>query len=345
MKPMETESRIREEGAEKADTSVTRQQKNDEALRDRGKTAAYLAAVGSAVIIGFSFLFVKIALDTAHPLDTLAHRFTASFAVLALAAAFGWIRVKLRPRELAHLLPLALMYPSLFFAFQAFGLAYSTSSEAGIIHATVPIFTALLAAVVLKEFAGMRQILFILLSAAGVVYIFVMKGAAIGSGALLGTVLILVSAGCMAAYSVLARRMTQRFKVMEMTFAMTLIGFVFFNGMSVIRHLLAGTLPAYFKPLGSLPFLGSVLYLGILSSMVTAMLNNYALSKLEASKAGVFSHLSTLVTMAAGALLLGEQLLYYHFVGAALIVLGVVGTNLPGSRKKPVRSTGRSMTR
>ncbi|AEI40947.1 DMT family transporter [Paenibacillus mucilaginosus] len=340
---MENKGRTREEGARKADG--TRLQNNNEASRDRGQTAAYLAAVGNAVIIGFSFLFVKIALDTAHPLDTLAHRFTASFAVLALAAAFGWIRVKLRPREMAALLPLALLYPSLFFAFQAFGLAYSSSSEAGIIHATVPIFTALLAAAVLKEYAGVRQILFILLSAAGVVYIFVMKGAAIGSGALLGTVLILVSAGCMAAYSVLARRMTRRFTVMEMTFAMTLIGFVFFNGMSVIRHLLAGTLPAYFEPLGSLPFLGSVLYLGILSSMVTAMLNNYALSKLEASKAGVFTHLSTLVTMAAGALLLGEQLFYYHFVGAALIVLGVVGTNLPGSRKKPVSSAGRSMIR
>ncbi|MCZ8520856.1 MULTISPECIES: DMT family transporter [Paenibacillus] len=295
---------------------------------------AYLAAVGNAVIVGFSFLFVKIALETAHPLDTLSHRFTASFAVLVFAAAAGWIRVKIRPREMIALLPLALLYPSLFFAFQAFGLAYSSSSEAGIIHATVPIFTALLAAVVLKEYTGIRQVLFILLSAAGVVYIFVMKGAAVGSGAVLGTVLILLSAGCLAAYSVMARRMAKRFTVMEMTFAMTLIGFVFFGVMSAGRHAMEGTLPAYFEPLGSLPFLAAVLYLGVLSSMVTSMLNTYALSKLEASKVSVFSHLSTLVTIAAGALILKEELHYYHFVGAALILLGVVGTNLPGRRRK-----------
>ncbi|MEG9463402.1 MAG: EamA family transporter, partial [Bacillus amyloliquefaciens] len=37
--------------------------------------AAYLAAILNALIIGFSFIFVKIALQSANPFDILAHRF------------------------------------------------------------------------------------------------------------------------------------------------------------------------------------------------------------------------------------------------------------------------------
>lgn len=50
---------------------------------------AYLFAVLNAVIIGFSFLFTKIAIEYAHPLDTLTYRFAASFIVMSIPVAFG----------------------------------------------------------------------------------------------------------------------------------------------------------------------------------------------------------------------------------------------------------------
>ncbi len=40
---------------------------------------AYLAAIGYALIIGLSFMFVKVALTVASPIDTLAHRFSIAF--------------------------------------------------------------------------------------------------------------------------------------------------------------------------------------------------------------------------------------------------------------------------
>ncbi|MGI6645486.1 MAG: EamA family transporter [Limnochordia bacterium] len=49
------------------------------------------------------------------------------------------------------MLPLALLYPVLFFGLQTAGLVYATSVEGGIISATSPIFTLILATVFLKE--------------------------------------------------------------------------------------------------------------------------------------------------------------------------------------------------
>ena len=114
----------------------------------------------------------------------------------------------------------------------------------------------------------------------------------------------------------------------------SLIGFVFFNGWAVSRHLAAGTLSSFWTPLGNPLFVTSILFLGILSSLVTSLLNNFALSKLKASRLSVFNNLSTLVTVVAGVLFLQEQLSLYHLLGGLLIIAGVIGTNYFGLKSK-----------
>lgn len=292
---------------------------------------AVVAAILNAVIVGLSFIFVKMALTVADPVDTLAHRFTLSFVAALIPVLFGWVRLSIRPREMGALLPLAVLYPALFFALQAFGLLYTTSSEAGIIQATVPIFTLLLASWFLKETSSWLQKASTLLSVAGVVFIFLMKGASFGGNAL-GTVLILLSALSMSGYSVLARRLTRSFHFIDMTFAVALIGFLFFNVWAVARHLADGTWGPFFEPFQHPRFVVSILFLGILSSLVTSFLNNFALAKMEASRLSVLGNLSTLVTVVAGVVFLQESLAYYHVVGAVLIVAGVIGTNYFGMR-------------
>jgi drug/metabolite transporter (DMT)-like permease len=69
-----------------------------------------------------------------------------------------------------------------------------------------------------------------------------------------------------------------------------------------------------------------------MSSLATALMSNYMYAKLEASKTSVFSNLSTVISIAAGALFLGEQVTWYHLAGSALVIAGVVGTNRLGRR-------------
>lgn len=298
------------------------------------KRFAYIALLVYSIIIGLSFLFVKLALTIADPLDILAHRFTVSMAAATLPVLFGWIKLQLRLRDWVTLLPLAVFYPAMFFAFQAYGLNYTTSAEAGIIHATVPVFTMLAAVYFLKERTTPLQKLSTLLSVTGVIFIFVMKGTSIDLTNVKGTLLILLSAIALAGYSVLARRLTQTMRVMDMTYMMTAIGSVVFNLMSVGRHLAEGTIALFFQPFMSPVFLLSILYLGVLSSLVSSLLSNYALSKLEASKVSVFNHLCTLVSIIGGFVFLREQLAYYHLIGTAVIIMGVLGTNTGARGKK-----------
>jgi drug/metabolite transporter (DMT)-like permease len=293
-----------------------------------------LSAVVNALIIGFSFLFVKIALGHADPVDLLAHRFAFGFAAFAVAAAFGRMRFRLRGKPVVKVFWLAALYPLGFFLLQTYGLQYATSSEGGILLAFVPVLTMVMGIVFLKEKASFLQQLSIALSVVGVVVIFTMRGSGFDWGNMAGIVLLFLSCLFFAGYSVLARSLMKTFRPMEITFLTLGIGFIAFLTLSLVRHAAAGTLNQLLAPLAEGEFLTSMLFLGVMSSLVTALTANYALSKLEASRAGVFSNLSPVVSMAAGALVLGEQIGPFHIVGAVLIVAGVWGANYFGAKAR-----------
>lgn len=301
---------------------------------------AYLAAVLYAFIIGFSFFFVKLALTAAGPLDILAHRFTIAFCAALVPLLCGWVKIAIRPKDVLFMLPLALFYPVMFFAFQAFGLVYTSSSEAGIIQASIPILTMMLASYVLKERFSKRQFFFTVLSAAGVACIFLMKSANIEAANLKGAALILLSALSSAGYSVLARKMTRTFGSLELTYVITAAGFLFFNGIAVFGHAADGTLTGFFAPYAHPVFVLAIVYLGVLSSFATSFLSNYALSKIEAAKMSMFNHLATLVTILAGIAFLGETLEWFHLIGSIMIIAGIAGAagekNLPQLKKRKI---------
>ncbi|MDF2660933.1 MAG: protein of unknown function transrane [Paenibacillus sp.] len=48
----------------------------------------------------------------------------------------------------------------------------------------------------------------------------------------------------------------------------------------------------------------------------------------------VFANLSTIVSMAAGAVFLGEEVAVYHGIGSVLIIAGVIGANRLGRKKR-----------
>lgn len=294
---------------------------------------AYVSALLNAAIIGFSFLFAKMALELADPIDTLTYRFTLSFAVISIPVMFGRVKLNYLGKPLYKALLLATMYPIGFFTLQTFGLQRASSSEGGILYAATPILTMLLAAVFLKETTTVLQKLSIFLSVFGVVFIFVMKGSGIDLTNIKGIFLLFLSCLAFAGYGVLARSLLRTFSPAEISYLMLGIGFVTFLAGSLTNHVTAGTIDQFIAPLANSTFIMSIFYLGVMSSLLTSLLANYALSKIEASKMSVFSNLATIVSIAAGALFLREELTMYSIIGSALIIAGVMGTTLFGQKK------------
>jgi drug/metabolite transporter (DMT)-like permease len=289
---------------------------------------AYLCALTNSLIVGLSFLFTKKAIVLSNPLDTLSSRFTVAFLTLSLLILFKIVKLEFKITSFYKLLPLTLLYPTFFFIFQAYGLETVPSSEAGILFATIPILTSILAALFLKERTTIYQKVFIALSVFGVIFIFIMKGTSISIANGNGILLLVLSCISISGYTVLTRSLIKSFKPIEITYFMLMVGFVFFNTITIFKHLINKDLEAMFVPWTHLDFAGSILFLGILASFVTSLLSNYILSKISASQMSVFSNLSTVISIIAGGIFLNEKIYYFHIIGSALIIIGVIGTNL-----------------
>ena len=287
----------------------------------------YIAAISYALITGLSFLFTKIALSVSNPLDILAFRFTAAFMAVVLLLLFRVISLNYDMEKIKRILPLALLYPLMFFTFQTFGLQYASSSEAGILLASAPVFTLILARIFLGEKPSILQTLSVIVSVIGVIYITLTKGASFDFSNLKGIIFLILSALSFSGYSVMARILTKDFNSMELSFMMSIISFICFNTLAIGNHLIAGTLNTFLTPLKNIKFIIAIIYLGVLSSLITSLLTNYILSKIEASKMSVFSNLGTVISIIAGVVFLNEKIYYYHIIGSILIIGGVIGTN------------------
>ena len=292
---------------------------------------AYLLAIMNTLLIGLSFSFVKIAVTQAWPVDTLAFRFVTAWAICALFARLKGIRFDWK--NSLPLLPMALCYPLFFFLFQGFGLLFATSGEAGILAATGPIFTAIIAAVFIKERYNLIQSISILLSVTGVIYIAIQQGASLNN--LAGIVLLLLSAIAGAGYAVCNRTLVRSFSTFEITYYLMTVGAVAFVLASFVQHAAYGTFSTMFTPFTDLSFTVAILYLSIFPSLLVTVFVSLALNRHTAAGLTIFLNLSTVVAILVGHLWLGETVHAFHLIGAAMILAGVIGTNGFATPEKP----------
>lgn len=291
------------------------------------KTVSYLTAIISYVIFGLSFLFTKRALSVADPISIMAFRFLTAFLVMTVLIIFKVIKVDYKNKPLGSIIILVLLQPVIYFIFETYGLKYTDSSVGGLMISLIPIAVTILGVYFLHEKPTLKQVIFIITSVAGVVLIGVMNSSSNTGSSILGIFLMLGAVMSAACFTILSRKLSKYFNATEITYFMMFAGAFCFNIISIVNHIKNNNISSYLQPLASSKFVISILYLGILSSVIAFFLINYSLSKLEASKAIVFSNISTIVSILAGVIFLKESFHIYHIVGSVLILLGVWGTN------------------
>jgi drug/metabolite transporter (DMT)-like permease len=246
---------------------------------------------------------------------------------MSLLIAFKVIKVNYKNKPMKWLIVLAIIEPIIYFIFETYGLQRTSSSLGGLMIALIPIVVTILAIYFLNEKPSRKQVLSIILSVSGVVLIILMDGSKNSGNSILGVLFLSVAVFSAAFFNIIARKISKHFTAIEVTYFMMFLGAIFFNIVSISNHILNGTLNNYFEPLKSSSFVLSILYLGILSSIVAYFLANFTLSKMEASKSAVFANISTIVSILAGVIFLKENFHLYHTIGSGMILIGVWGTN------------------
>ena len=286
----------------------------------------HIAGILFATIFGFTFMFSKIALDYVTPIGLIAYRFLIALIIFELLKLFKVIEIHLNKSTIKALMLVAIFQPILYFLTETYGLERTSSGEAGMMIALIPIFVTLLRALILKEKPKLIQIFFILLSVSGVLFIQLSKTSSGLAFEWLGFTLLLGAVLSAALFNIASRSASKTSKPYEVTYFMMLAGAITFNTIYIIQLISEKSLSSYITNLYHIELLIPILYLGIVASIGGFFLVNFALSKVPAHVSSIYSNLSTIVALIAGAVLLSERLYYYHYIGGLMIIIGVYGT-------------------
>jgi len=294
-------------------------------MQNKDKFIGSIAALIPNIIFGFSFLFSKIALTYSHPMVMVAIRFTLAFLVLNLLWVFRLIKLNFRGKNLKKLFLMALVQPLLYFIFESYGIAQTSSAISGVIISLSPICVIFISLLFLSEKPTKRQILFSLVSLASVAAISFLSNDGKTSTPL-GIVLLFFAALSGALYTILSRSEAENFTPIERTYMMFLFGAVGFNLIAFLT-LRGNAVSEYIRAASAPEFWGSMVYLAILSSIVAFLLMNYATSKIDAVLVSSFSNLITVVSVLAGIFIMKEDLSTLQLLFCGLIIVGVYGAN------------------
>lgn len=295
-------------------------------MKDNRVLTGSLCALGCEVLYGLSYLFTKQTAETASPLALLGWRFAVALAAMSLCVALGFIPVRLKGRWLGPLLRVALFCPCLYFIGETVGIRETTVTESGVFLACVPALSLLASTVILKKKPTKRQIIGILVTFLGVMTTVVAVGLS-SSLSPVGYAALMLAVVAYALYSVFVD-LAADYTGAEITYVMLCSGAAFYGLLALGEATAHGALSELLTlPARSGTFLAAVLYQGIGCSVAAFFLSNAAIAKIGVNKTSSFIGVSTIVSILAGALALGEPLSVGQIVGAAVIVAGVYTAN------------------
>lgn len=301
---------------------------------EQPKKIVYIAAVIESVLFGLTFLGAKIALTELDAIQVLACRWTIAMILFVLLALAKVIKVNRSGRPLWPVLAAAFVQPCINTICETCGIDLTTTSESAVIYAMIPIAVALISIGFFKT--KIRPVVAggIALSFTGVIIAIVFSDSfSLGSGKAAGYLLLLGMVVTGAIFTIMSGRIADRFTPMERTFAMAVMGGIWFNFLNIVR----GKGFAWYAICFQVPRVGlAVLFLGAVGSFACYILFNYVVSNMPAPQASMLQvNLITLTGVVTGILFQGDSFGWYTIVGLILIITGVIAANKTASIGEP----------
>ena len=276
-----------------------------------------LAALLTAVFLwGGSFAAMRLAVQAMHPLSVVWLRMIIALAViLPFAGRLNFDSYRRGDWKL--MVPMVIFQPCLYFLLESNALRYTTSSQAGVISALVPLLVAVGAWLMLAEPVGRRTFAGLFLSVGGVAVLSVSGSAdTSASNPLLGNGLELCAMASAAINMILVKRLSDRYNPWLLTALQLLAGSLFFSPglVLLIRNPSVDWTTA---------LIFSIVYLGALVTLGAFGLYNWGMSRIPASQASAFINLVPVTAVVIGWMVMGESLNTVQCIAAAGVIVGV----------------------
>jgi HAD superfamily phosphatase (TIGR01668 family) len=275
------------------------------------------------MVWGTTFVATKTLLNYYDALQIMLMRFFIAWVVLLLLTRK--IEKPVSLRDEAGIFALSLSGVTLYYYFENTALTYTLASNVSIILASAPVFTAILAHIFTgdEKMSGRTWAGFVI-AMAGVVLV-VFNGTYVLKLNPLGDALSVLASLSWAVYSILLKKYVHRYDNMVLTRKM-----VFYALLLTAPAAMRGTGLPPVAPLARPEVIFCLLFLGVLGSAVCYVTWNVAIKRIGVVNTNNYIYLNPFITMVAAALVLGEPVTGAGFLGAVLIVGGILVSEYRG---------------
>lgn len=269
-----------------------------------------------------AFAGIRLALESYAPHHLVLLRFLAASAAFGVYAVVRRIPMP-KKEDWGQFILLGLLAVTIYHTALSYGQQTVPAGTAGLIVATVPVFTAILSRVFLAErltslaWSGLALSLF----GIGIMTL----GGKSELGFTLGVIFIVISAISGAAHIILVKPILQRYPPVEtmayVTWAGTIPLLIFSPGLwgAISSASWQSTLVTF--------------YIGVFPAGLAQATWTFALAHLPVSRAAAFMYLVSPLAIVWGWLLAGEKPAFVTLVGGIVVLLGVYLVQRPGRRK------------
>lgn len=289
-------------------------------MENKGKGVGFIVYVTAFVIVviwGCTFVQTKLLINAGlRPDEIFLFRFVLAY-LLMLPFAGKKLFLDNRKDELLAV-ALGLTGGSLYFLTENYALAYGYCSNVSLIVCLTPLVTALIVGCFYpSERLDRRGVLASLIAFAGMALV-VFNGNFILKLSPLGDILALAACLCWALYSLIIKRLQDRYSNMLITRKIFGYGLL-----TILPLLLVEGANVELLVEGGAVVWGNIIFLGCVASMLCFLGWNWCLEKIGTVRATNLLYLNPVVAMTTSALVLGERVTWVALVGAALILAGL----------------------
>lgn len=274
------------------------------------KSYANLMLIGVTVIWGGGFIATSGALDSLSPFYIMMIRFVGA-AILPFLFCFKKLKKLDSYIVRRGLLTGAFLF--LAFAFQTFGLKYSTPSKNAFLTATNVVFVPYLLWVYASRKPHKKEIIASLLCVVGIALLTLKPE---GLQITLGDILSIICAFFFATHMIALERYSKHADAVVMT-TLQMIGA---GVLSTICALLFESPPQNF----SMSAVGNVAYLVVVSTLIAYLLQTFAQRYTSANSASLILSMEALFASLFSFLILHESMSWLMMVGASFIFVSVI---------------------
>jgi len=271
----------------------------------------------SSIIWGMSFLATKIAVIEIPPITLGFLRFLIAYITLLFITKLLKIEEKIEKKHIFFIVMMGFTGVTLSFVFENYGLQYTSASNASLIISTVPIFTLIFNAFVLKEKISKMIVFGIILSFIGIYFLLFGFSLKMNFN-FKGDIIMFFASFSWVAYTYFTKT-KMHYSVLTITKYLSLYGLILFIPFMIIEWIVSKGITIQMSGIGLI----SLLYLGIICSALAYLLWNTALRDGDSKRVNSFIYLIPIFSIIAESLYYKKMPSLNIFISSFLIISGL----------------------